>query len=314
MLVVLQAVSGGAPGRRVQLRTDQVLKVGRSGWADLPVENDASLKELHFEVRCAPEGCVVRSLDAAAPTLINGEPVSTAIAYDGDEITAGASLFRVTVQGGPERPVADVADEPSDEAPAEEPAPAPAAVDPATLSLAGVCAYLEFADDVQPLAEKTKTPEAMIQELVAAEKYDDALRLRAFLLEKRLAVWWGVCCLREGLKRPLPPPQTAAVDAAAQWAAEPDESRRRAAEARAAAAGYAGPGGTLALAAFWSDGSLAPEGAAEVEPDERLTSRGVSVALLTAAYMDDPIEAPKLMEAFLERGQEAADGQLKLPE
>lgn len=314
MLVVLQAISGGAPGRRVQLRTDQVLKVGRSGWADLPVENDASLEELHFEVRCGSEGCVVRSLDAAAPTLINGQPISTAVAYDGDEIIAGATLFRLTVQGGPERPAPEAADE-SPAEPVEDAPPAPAAaVDAATLGLAGVCAYLEFTDDVQPLAESAQAPEALIAELIAQEKYDDALRLRAFLLEKRLAVWWGVCCLRERLKNPLPAPQNDAVDAAANWAAEPDESLRRTAEAKAAAAGYAGPGATLALAAFWSDGSLAPEGSPEVEPDERLTSRGVSAALLTAAYQDDPIEAPKLMEAFLERGQEAADGQLKLPE
>ena len=107
--------------------------------------------------------------------------------------------------------------------------------------------------------------------------------------------------------------QTAAVDAAADWVQDPSESRRRAAEAKAAEAKYSGPGATLALSAFWSDGSLAPEGSPEVEADERLTSQGVTAALVAAAYVGDPTTAPDRFKAFLERGQEVADGKISLP-
>ena len=309
MLVVLQTSSDGGPGRRVQLRSDQVLKVGRSGWADFCVAGDPHLMEIHFEVCCAPQGCLVRGLSPDAPTLINGNPIEVAVAYDGDEIQAGATKFRLVIDGGPIREM-PAEPEPVVETPA--PTPTPAAVG-AVLGLAGVCAYLEFADDVTALADRAASADEMIAELATREKFQDALRLRAYLLEKRQAVWWGCHCLREELDEPLPEDQTAAVDSAADWVEDPCESRRRAAEAKAGDAKYSGPGASLALSAFWSDGSLAPDGSPEVEADKRLTSQGVAAALVAAAYVGDPTTAPDRFKAFLKRGQDMADGQIPFP-
>jgi hypothetical protein len=50
-----------------------------------------------------------------------------------------------------------------------------------------------------------------------------------------------------------------------------------------------------------------------VEADERLTSQGVTAALVTAAYHGDPTTAKKRLKVFLERGQELADGKLQVP-
>ena len=311
MLVVLQAITNGGRSRRVQLRSDQVLKVGRSGWADFSVPDDPELLDEHFEVRCAPEGCVVRSLSTDAATHINGEAITSSLAYDGDEIQAGATKFRLAVQGGPMR---DTPDEPEAETTDDEGAAAAAPVAAAALGLVGVCAYLEFADDVQQLAETADTPESLIDELTAQEKFQDALRLRAYTLEKRQAVWWGCYCLNEELDEPLPADQTAAADAAADWVKEPEESQRRAAESKAADAQFAGPGATIALSAFWSEGSLAPEGSPDVEPDERLTSQGVTAALIAAAYLGEPTGANDRLKAFLDRGRDVAQGVIALPE
>jgi hypothetical protein len=317
MLVILQAIQDGAPGRRVQLRSDQVLKVGSSGWADFCVSGDRALRDVHFEVSCAPQGCVVRALGPDAPTLINGEPVTSAVAYDQDAILAGNTTFRLTIQGGPVRPADDApAPPPQPAATSEPPSPSTAAATAtagAALGLVGVCTYLEFADDVGKMASQTDSADELIDALAAEEKFQDALKLRAYLMEKRQAVWWGCYCLRHELDEPPPPDQTAAVDAAADWVEDPTEARRRAAEAKAADAKYSGPGATLALSAFWSDGSLAPEGSPDVEPDQRLTSQGVTAALIAAAYLGDPTQASRRFQAFLQRGREVAQGEIPLP-
>ena len=310
MLVVLQSLADGASGRRVQLRSDQVLKVGSSGWADFSVSNDSTLEEVHFEVRCAPEGCIVRGLSSNAPTLVNGEPITSTVAYDGDEILAGATKFRLAIEGGP---VPKATEEP-EEQPTDEPTVAAAAAAAgAAVGLVGICALLELSDDVSALAEQSNDAEVLIPELAAQENYQDAVKLRAYLLEKRQAVWWGCVCLREELAEPLPTGQASAVDAAAAWVEQADDSTRREAEKKAADAKYSGPGATLALSAFWSGGSIAPDGSPEVEPDERLTSQGVTSALVAAAYSGDATTAPDRFQAFLARGKEVADGTITLP-
>lgn len=316
MLVVLQTISDGKPGRRVQLRSDQALRVGRSGWADFSIENDAALGDEHFEVRCATQGCLVRPLAGDAETRVNDEPITTAtLVYDGDEIAAGASRFRLNIEGGPARQApAEPEPDPEPETTVADAAPSGAAAAAAAAGLVGVCAYLEFGADVGEMAQSTEQPDELIEELANQEKYQDALRLRAYLLEKRQAVWWGCGCLREELGSPLAADQADAVDASAAWVADPDESNRRQAEAKAEAANFSGPGATLALAAFWSGGSLAPAGAPDVEADERLTSQGVAAALITAAYAGDPTQATDYLQAFLARGRQVADGTIPLPE
>lgn len=310
MLVVLKTTSDGAP-RQVQLRTDQVLKIGKSGWADFSISGDPTLLDEHFEVHCAADGCRVRSLSPDATLLINGEPSAQGHVFDGDEIRAGNTIFRVIVQGGPARPLATEA---AVELETADPLTATAAVATgAALSLAGICAYLDFGDDVKTLANTAQAPEILIAQLTADEKFQDAIKLRAYLLEKRQAVWWGCCCCREELSGELPSAQTTAVDAAATWVEDPSEANRRAAETKAAELNYSGPGATLGLSAFWSTGSLAPEGSPDVEPDERLTAQGVTAALITAAYLGDPAQAPERFRTFLERGKDIADGRIPIP-
>lgn len=313
MLVVLRTFSDNEPSRQVQLRSDQVLKVGSSGWADFSVATDPSMKEEHFEVRCSPQGCHVRVLNADAPLFINGKPVTTAVAFDGDEIKAGSTIFRLSILGGPLR---QEPEEPAPEPDAEEqeiPVAAAGAATAAALGLVGICAYLEFDDEIKSMAESNPSADKLIAELSTQEKYQDALRLRAYTLEKRQAVWWGCYCCRQELDGDLPLDQSEAVDGAADWVKDPSESLRRAAEAKAAKANYSGPGATLALSAFWSEGSLAPDGSPEVEADERLTSQGVTAALVTAAYLGDPTQATNRFKAFLTYGQDMADGKIPLP-
>ncbi len=310
MLVVLQATSNGARTRRIQLRANQVAKVGRSEWADFSFSEDASMSDVQFEIRSTEGACTVRSLSGESPTYVNGQQIQSATVHDGDQIMAGQTKFLVHIEG--ERPPPSPAATPATAEPTA--APSPISIRPAELSLVAMCAYLEFADDVAAPAAAAASPDEFIDHLAQDGQFMDALRLRAYLLTKPEAVWWGCLCVREELREPLPEPQIAAVKAAATWAIKPNEEHRRAAEQRAATAKYSGIGATLALSAFWSDGSIAPESNPEVLPDERLTSQGVAAALISAAYHGDATKATDRIHAFLAKGKEIADGDVRLPE
>ncbi len=310
MLVVLQASSRYARPQRFQLRGNQVAKVGRSEWADFSFGGDPAMADVQFEIRSTSDACTLVSLSSKPPTFVNGQEVQTVGIRDGDQIDAGETRFLVHIEG--ERST------PSRTAPPTEvasPTRLPTAMAGATaLTLAATCAYLEFGDDVNELAASAKTPDALIDELAKQGKVQDALRLRAHLLPKRQAVWWGCLCVRGDVDAPLPAPQVAALDAAEAWVREPDEERRRDAERRSESAKYSGIGATLALSAFWSEGSIAPEGNPDVLADERLTSQGVAAALISAAYHGDPSKSQTRIDSFLAKGKDVANGKIPLPE
>jgi len=295
----------------LQLRANQVAKVGRSEWADFSFSGDSVMADVQFEIRSSADICKIVSLSKTPPTLVNGKEVESAEIHDGDQIDAGETRFLVRMEGFR----STIA--PRTIAPAESAVGAPLptmAVAATALTLAATCAYLEFGEDVNKLAESAKTPDALIDELAKQGKVQDALRLRAHLLPKRQAVWWGCLCVREDVESPLPAPQVAALKAAEDWVREPDEDHRRVAEKRSEEAKYSGVGATLALSAFWSEGSIAPEGNQDVEADARLTSQGVAAALISAAYHGDPSKAAKRTDAFLAKGKDMANGKIPLPE
>lgn len=313
MLVVLQATSASGRPQRLQLRAHQVAKVGRSDWADFSFSADLMMADVQFEIRSTADSCVVRNLSTDSPTLVNGEAVESVAIHDGDRIEAGQTKFTVRIEG--ER-TATIAPEPIAPEAAVDATSSPIMTPPKAteLSLVATCAYLEFADDVGAMATHSKSPDDLIAKLAEQEKFQDALRLRAHLLTKRQAVWWGCLCVREELDTPLPANQMVALRAAANWVGQPEEKYRRFAEECAASAKYSGIGAMLALSAFWSDGSVAPEGNPDVAPDERLTSQGVSAALISAAYHGSPTKAAERFHAFLAKGQDVANEKVPLPE
>jgi hypothetical protein len=312
MLVVLNATSKYDRPQRLQLRANQVAKIGKSEWADFSFGGDSQMADVQFEIRSSADGCKLVSLSKNPPTKVNGKEVETIEIRHVDQIEAGETRFLVHIEG--ERATLP----PKTVAPAETPTPTKApvvtAIGATALTLAATCAYLEFGDDVNKLAATAKTADALIDELAKQGKVHDALRLRAHLLPKRQAVWWGCLCVREDVDDSLPPAQVAAMEAAEDWVREPDEEHRRMAEKRSEEAKYSGVGATLALSAFWSEGSIAPEGNQDVLADERLTSQGVAAALISAAYHGDPAKAPKRTEAFLAKGKDMANGRITLPE
>lgn len=148
-----------------------------------------------------------------------------------------------------------------------------------------------------------------VEQLEAKGFLNDAARLTAHALPKREAVWWACMCANA-----VPAPALSALDAAARAAAEAwvrkpaDESLRRAAWDAAQKTDFRSPEAWAAVGAFWSGGSMAPEGQPVVPPAEHLTGVAISGAVVMAAVRGQPERAQARLKRFLAGAKDIASG------
>jgi hypothetical protein len=147
-----------------------------------------------------------------------------------------------------------------------------------------------------------------LEALLAAGRLPDALRLLAHALPKREAVWWACMCAR-GVPALAPRPEDLdALAAAEAWVRKPEEATRRACMAAGEKAGFRSPESWAAAGAFWSGGSIAPEGVDPVAPADHLTGAAVSGAIVMAALRHKPERMPQRLPLFLEAARDIASG------
>lgn len=316
MQLLLKVTAGPHTGQKILLRSGQVARVGRTEWADFSFPRDGQLADVHFAVRCDLSSAQVRSLAADVPLLVNEQQVRESALQAGDTIRAGKSTFVVAFDG---QAAAGSAEQTAGlggaiagaAAGGGQAAGASQKQEPTAVQIAE---ELELAGEPAAIAKTVATGPELVAALAAAEMFAKAIRVQAHILPKRHSVWWGVCAVRELALADFPETETAAVDAAAAWVADPAESRRRDAEAAAGATKYSGPGSWLAMAAFWSGGSLAAPHLPEVPPDDKLTGQGVTNSLMIAATYQAPLEAKNRYRAMLATALKVASGKIPLPE
>jgi len=93
----LLVVTGKTTGVYVPLPEGKVMTIGRGSACDLRLE-DASASRQHAQVRGQEKFCVVRDLDSANGTLVNGKPVESKQLADGDVVQIGATRIIFYVQ------------------------------------------------------------------------------------------------------------------------------------------------------------------------------------------------------------------------
>ena len=148
-----------------------------------------------------------------------------------------------------------------------------------------------------------------LQRLEAAGFGNEAARLAAHALPKREAVWWACMCAAA-----VPDPQLPAADGAARTAAEAwvrkagDDSLRYAAWDAAQGTAFRSPEAWAAVGAFWSGGSMSPQGQPVVPPADHLTGVAVSGAVVMAAVRGHPERAPARLQRFLAAARDIAAG------
>lgn len=190
------------------------------------------------------------------------------------------------------------------------PAPPSAAPSPNKLArpLEPLLPHLELDAAGATLLEGAPDAAAGLENLVAADRLPDALRLIAHALPKREAVWWACMCARG-----VPAQEASAVDAEALTAAElwvrrPDDASRRATMEPAQKGGFRSAESWAAVGAFWSGGNISADGLPEVEPAANLTGVAVVGAILLAAMRHSPERAPQRFMRFIASARDIAIG------
>jgi hypothetical protein len=246
----------------------------RGETAELSLPDERTLAAVHFQIVGGTDRGSVRLLDALQVQVVRGKDTieltsgkqpETEI-YPGDRIQAGGVAFEVQLLG--DRGVISQAGTDAQRQDGILGVGGESALStwtgPAPLEL---CDQLELDATARNLATKSETVDRFVVELAEHDQFPAAIRVQAALMDHRLAVRWGARCLREAFGDSLPPGQAVALETAEAWCEDASETRRRAAHAAAEATGYEGAACWVALAAYWSGGSIAPPGLSEVFPD-----------------------------------------------
>jgi len=285
MKVVLQVVSGSSAGRRIQLRDGQTAQFGRTELADFSFSDDTRMADIQFLLVCERDRCELRDANEQPTTSVNGEPVGdeSVLLESGDQITAGSTTFQALIEGMIATAAADMASESADGEETIEQDAAPNGQE--------LVDYLELGDKADELASEQQSGDELLAALKDAAQLAAAIRLQSHLLENREAVWWGHAVVSKLGSNQLSPVESRALDAAERWVADPIQPACHAAEAAAEEASFDTAAAWIANGAFWSGETLSGEAMAPVTPDDRLTGKAVTAAILTAVYQYAPDKA-----------------------
>jgi hypothetical protein len=181
------------------------------------------------------------------------------------------------------------------------------ALDPGYLA-----ACLRLPSQYLVLPDPPPPPSELLDTLAGHELLTPCVRLFAYALPEREAVWWACMCCIHTAPQAWPAAEQAALDAAERWVRRPEEATRRDA-ARAAAARVPGqPGFWTAHAAAWAVREADPAAAAPRKPSA--CGRAVEAAVTFAALRDGTRRRKDRLARFITSGRDiAAGGAGRLP-
>jgi hypothetical protein len=180
---------------------------------------------------------------------------------------------------------------------------------------ATLAARVKLSDEARALLRPEWSAQQYLEALLGAGHLVDAIRFLAWALPRREAVWWACQCIRAAGRATAVSAVSAegaaedpALAAAEKWAASATEDHRRAAFDAGEALKFETPAALAALAAFWSGGSLAPPKLPVVPPAEKLCPETVGTVVVLVGVVQEPEKAQEKYRAFLQLGDDVAQG------
>lgn len=310
--LVLRVVNGPESGKKMTVRSGQRVHVGRSSRADFCLAKDTSLADFHFVLDCTRGRCDFELVEGSIPGTFGEHELVSETLFDGDQFQVGTSGFALRIEGQthPGRSAGTPQTEPR---PAEEPQePAPpsvsgfAKVEPATAELV-LDEMPDVPDEIIDARDSGQTPRELFEKLAESGLAMQALQFLTFALPKREAVWALVTAIEEISGQELSPADQAGLEAVKQWVLDPTEDNRRLAEVQANILNRKTPAGFAAQAAFWSEGSIAPAGEADVPVLEPLCANMIFAGAIELASRQDDFDAA--LQQLIEHWTAVAEGE-----
>jgi hypothetical protein len=146
------------------------------------------------------------------------------------------------------------------------------------------------------------THRAVIQQLVSAGKFPEAVRMVAFALPRREGVWWAWVMAKRASGAAPAPPLKAVLEATERWIAQPSDQNRRVAWDLAQAADIGTPAGCAGAAAFFAGESIAPVNVQALPPGEFDAARMIAGSVIMSVVSSEPEQAPEKFVAAIQQG------------
>jgi hypothetical protein len=163
----------------------------------------------------------------------------------------------------------------------------------------------ELTGAAQALVREDSTPATYLDSLEKAQQplYEDAIRFLAFQLEVLNGVKWACACVRELQSPEAAQKKNEALDASEQWTKTPTDETRWAAKKVSSKSKARGSGKLIAMAVFFSGGSIAGAGAPETPPPKNLAQKMVAGAVQSAIFSHMPEKADERKKRALAIGR-----------
>lgn len=169
---------------------------------------------------------------------------------------------------------------------------------------------LPLSEAAQQLLNTCDTARRFIRELQQQGLESDGLKVLPHLLPHRVSVWWGCLCAWDAQRSHSADAHHLAIEAVVRWVLLPSETNRRTCEHFGRALGLGVSPGALAMAAFWSTGSMSAPEFPHVAPPTELTSQVIGGVLHMAAVERDAHRFANQYRQYLAIGLEVAAGRL----
>lgn len=164
-----------------------------------------------------------------------------------------------------------------------------------------VCQKFKLSDKLSVELLKTYTlSEEFFGKLLENKLYIDAVKFLAHVLPKHETILWACTCLQQN--ELLVSTNEKILEDAKNWLKKPSESFRQVIGKSNNLSDFANPFTWLALAIFWSEGSLTGPEEPVVVPGPTLTAQASSGAIMLAAVLMEPEAANIKYETYLKLG------------
>ena len=104
MICVLEVIDGPARGKRIWLKENQSLEIGRVSTSEFAIPSDAHMSRRHLLFEAIANGFRVRDVGSANGTFVNNAKISVVELQTGDVVRAGMTVLSVSLRETGENP------------------------------------------------------------------------------------------------------------------------------------------------------------------------------------------------------------------
>jgi pSer/pThr/pTyr-binding forkhead associated (FHA) protein len=100
MKLILEVRSGPHTGKKIEVASGHLVRIGRTPRADVAFPDDSHMSGVHFAIQSEEKACWVRDYKSTNGTMVNGQKIAEVALREGDRITAGETQFVVQIEHG----------------------------------------------------------------------------------------------------------------------------------------------------------------------------------------------------------------------